>query len=78
MPHATDLDLTAKEVAELASTDALAAFFTKLGYDTAERTLLTPEAVGLTGESAAAIKKIELLSEDAEQFYESFSLSQRP
>ncbi len=68
MPHPTDLDLTAKEVAELASPDAITAFLTKLGYDTADRTLLTPESVGLAGESASAIKRIELLSEDPERF----------
>ena len=37
MPHTTDLDLTAKEVAELASPDAITAFLAKLGYDTADR-----------------------------------------
>ena len=61
MPHTTDLDLTAKEVTELASPDAITAFLAKLGYDTADRTLLSPEAVGLSGESASAIKRIELL-----------------
>jgi hypothetical protein len=66
--HTTDVDLTAKEVAELTSPDAVTAFLGKLGYDTARRALLTPEAVGLSGESASAIKRIELLSEDPEQF----------
>jgi hypothetical protein len=64
----TDLDLTAKEVTELASPDAITAFVAKLGYDTSKRTTLTPESIGLSGESAAAIKRIELLSEDHEQF----------
>ncbi len=68
MPHTTDLDLTAKEVTELASPDAITAFLAKLGYDTADRTPLSPEAVGLSGESASAIKTIELLSEDPEKF----------
>jgi len=58
VPHTTDLDLTAKEVTELASPDAITAFLTKLGYDTADRTALSPDAVGLSGESASAIKKI--------------------
>jgi hypothetical protein len=66
--HTTDLDLTGKEVVELASPDAIAAFLVKLGYDTSDRALLSPEAVGLSGESASAIKRIELLSEDPEQF----------
>jgi hypothetical protein len=69
VPHTTDLDLTAKEVVDLASPDALVGFLAKLGYDTADRKLLSPEAVGLAGESAAAIKRIELLSEDPEQFF---------
>src|SRR5437588_7926958 len=68
VPHATDIDLTSREVVELASPAALTAFLAKLGYDTADRALLSPEAVGLSGESASAIKRIELLSEDPEQF----------
>jgi hypothetical protein len=68
VPHATDLDVTPKEIIGLASPDALTAFLAKLGYDTADRTLLSPEAVGLSGDSANAIKRIELLSEDPEQF----------
>lgn len=36
MPHRTDLDLTAKEVSELTSPDAITALLTKLGYDTAQ------------------------------------------
>ena len=55
MAHTTDLDLTAKEVTELASPDAITAFLAKLGYDTADRTVLSPEAVGLSSESAIAI-----------------------
>ena len=68
MPHATDLDLTSRDVAELASPDRVAAFFAKLGYDTARRATLSPEAIGLSGETANAIKRIETLSEDHEHF----------
>lgn len=68
MPLATDLDIVAKDVLDLASADAIAAFLAKLGYDTSDRTPLSPEAVGLSGESASVIKKIELLSEDPEGF----------
>src|SRR5262245_31808704 len=46
----------------------MAAFLARLGYDTSGRALLSPEALGLSGESASAIKKIELLSEDSEGF----------
>jgi hypothetical protein len=67
--HTTDIDLTAKDVTELASPDAITAFLTKIGYDTADRTALSPEAIGLSGESASAVKKIELLSEDPEHFF---------
>jgi len=52
VPHATDIDLAAKEVVELASPDAITAFLAKLGYDTADRALLSPAVVGLSGESA--------------------------
>jgi hypothetical protein len=68
VPHTTDLDLTPKEVVGLASPDAIASFLAWLGYDTDDRAVLSPEAVGLSGESASAIKRIELLSEDPEQF----------
>jgi hypothetical protein len=68
VPHTTDIDLTAKDVAELASPDAITALLAKLGYDTADRTTLSPEAVGLAGDSASAIKRIELLSEDPDKF----------
>ena len=62
------IDLTAKEITELATPDAITAFLAKLGYDTSKRIALTPESIGLSGEAANAIKKIELLSEDPEQF----------
>jgi hypothetical protein len=68
VPHATDLDLSPRDVAELASPDAIATFFAKLGYSTAGRTTLSPEAIGLSGETANAIKRIETLSEDPEHF----------
>lgn len=73
MPHTTDVDLTPREIGDLASADALAAFLTKLGYDTDKRTLLSPEAVGLSGESASAIKRIGLLSEDPERLLRGFA-----
>jgi len=68
VPHVTDLDLSPRDVAELASPDAITAFFAKLGYDTAGRATLSPEAIGLSGETAGAVKRIETLSEDPEQF----------
>ena len=64
----TDLNITAKDVGGLASADAVAGFLTRLGYNTDARTALTAESIGLSGDSAAAIQSIELLSEDSEGF----------
>jgi hypothetical protein len=68
MPHPTDANLTPKDLQGLTSADALAAFFTSLGYDTSSRKSLTPESIGLSGESAAPVQSIEVLSEDPEGF----------
>jgi hypothetical protein len=65
---ATDIDLAGKDIGELTSPDAFTALLARLGYRTSARTHLTPESIGLAGESAAAFKKIELLSEDEEGF----------
>lgn len=68
MAHVTDLNLTPKDLQGITSADALAAFLTALGYDTGNRKSLTPESIGLSGESAAPVRAIEVLSEDAEGF----------
>jgi hypothetical protein len=62
-----DVDITAQDVASLASADALAAFFQRLGYDTAKRAKLFPEAIGLA-DPDGALRHLELLSEDPEGF----------
>ena len=62
-----DVDLTAQEIAGLTSTDALAAFVQRLGYDTGKRTALSPESIGLN-DADKAFRTIELLSEDPEGF----------
>src|SRR4051794_9883471 len=67
--HATDLDITGKDIGTLSSPDALTAFLARLGYQTKARTRLTPESIGLAGESASNFRKIELLSEDDEGFF---------
>lgn len=67
-PNKTDIDLTTRDVVDLSSPDAIAALLAKLGYNTGSRAILTPEAVGLSGDSASAVKRIELLSEDPEGF----------
>src|SRR5689334_569270 len=59
----TDLDLTPRDITDLASPDAIMSFLHKLGYETNGRAALTPESVGLAGDSANAVKRIELLSE---------------
>ena len=64
----TDVQLTGRDISNLASADATAAFLNSLGYDTGGRTRLTAEAIGLSGESAAPIRSIELMSEDQEGF----------
>ena len=64
----TDLDLTTKDLAGLTSADALAAFLSRLGYDTSRRTVLTPTSLGLSGDTATSIRSIELLSEDEDRF----------
>ena len=64
----TDLDLTTRDLAGLTSPDALAAFLSRLGYDTSRRTVLTPSSLGLSGDTATSIRSIELLSEDEDGF----------
>jgi len=64
----TDANLTAKDVSHLTSSDGIAAFLATLGYDTGSRTRLSPEAIGLSGESASAVTGIAVLSEAPEGF----------
>jgi hypothetical protein len=68
LAHETDLNLGSGDISGLTSPDALGGILTRLGYQTASRAELTPEAIGLAGDSAAAVKRLELLSEDAEGF----------
>ena len=59
-----DCELTAKDVQDLASADAVAAFFAKLGYNTDARTQQTLANLGITAEGAARpINRIELLAD---------------
>ncbi len=64
VPYATDLELSAKDVSSLSSADAVAGFFTTLGYPTGVRQQLTPSALGLTGDTAQAVRAVELLAAD--------------
>lgn len=66
--RSTDVEVTPQRISNLTSADAVAAFFAELGYDTERRAELTPESIGLAGDSAAAVRSIEVLSEDSEEF----------
>lgn len=68
MQLTADIDLTIKDIAGLASLDAVAGFLARLGYPTDRREELSAAALGLPPETADAIRKIELLAEDAERF----------
>ena len=61
--HVTDLNLAALDISKLASADAIAGLLASLGYPTDARKSLTAQAIGLAGDSAAAIRAIEMLSE---------------
>ena len=59
-----DADLSEREVQELSSADALAAFFARLGYDTNARTVQTPGNLGIGTEGTLRpIKRIELIAD---------------
>ena len=68
MAPQTDLNLTVKDISRITSADTVAAFLSNLGYDTGNRKPLTPEAIGLSGDSAAAIRYLEVMAEDSEGF----------
>ena len=68
MPLNSDIDLKTEDISRLASLDALAAFFTRLGYPTDRRGEQPATALGLPPETAEAIRKMELLAADDEQF----------
>lgn len=69
MQRAADIDLTTKDIAGLASPDAVAAFLARLGYPTDRREELSAAALGLPPETADAIRKMELLADDDERFF---------
>ncbi|TWT40539.1 N-6 DNA Methylase [Phycisphaerae bacterium RAS1] len=69
MQLTADIDLTTKDIAGLASLDAVAGFLARLGYPTDRRAELSATALGLPPDTADAIRKIELLAEDAERFF---------
>ena len=63
-----DINLTTKDIQDLSTADAIAAFFSKLGYNTNARTPQTPENLGISSDAALkSIKSIELIA-DQENF----------
>lgn len=63
MPYVADMDLPSADVGALSSVDALAGFLTKLGYPKGCRKELTASALDLKGDTAQAIRSMELLAE---------------
>ena len=70
MPLQTAFDLTAKDIGGLPSPDAVAGFFTRLGYPTGCRKELTPASAGLTGDTAQAVASVELTTDDPDSTHE--------
>src|SRR2546425_11976240 len=60
--HSFDIELTRQDIQDLYSLDAIAAFFTKLGYNTASRTPQTAANLAIADAVAREINKIELLA----------------
>jgi hypothetical protein len=59
-----DIDLAASDVQALNGTDAIAALFARLGYNTDTRTLQTPANLGMTADGMVRpIKRIELIAD---------------
>lgn len=62
-PLPLDVEISAADVAGLASADALAGLFTRLGYDSSTRTVQTPANLGSTAEGTVRqIGRIEQLA----------------
>ena len=68
-PHITDVDLSPHDIQALNGADAVAAFFARLGYNTAARTLQTANNLGITAEGTTRpIKRIELIADQEALF----------
>lgn len=64
-----DAELGLHDIQEINSADALAAFFTRLGYNTAPRISQPPGNLGITAEGTTrTIKKIELIADQENLF----------
>lgn len=69
MAFATDIDLSIKDIGALSSPEAIAGFFNRLGYSTGCRKELTATSLGLTGDTAQVVNRIELIAADADDFF---------
>ena len=62
--HTFDIDLSPRDIQSLSSSDAIAAFFARLGYKTDARTNQTAGNLGITAEGTVRpIRKIELIAD---------------
>ena len=68
MAHTIDLDLDAKDIGGLSSADAMAGLLTKLGYPTGVRKPLTASSLGVSADTERAIRSVELMAADREDF----------
>lgn len=60
-----DIEITAGNILDLSSPDGVAAFFSRLGYDTDRRTKQIPEYLGITASSTLRdIRHIELIADE--------------
>jgi hypothetical protein len=66
--HSFDIELTAQDLQGLHNSDAVTALFTRLGYDTAGRTMQTPSNLGIPEGVARPIKRIELIADHQKLF----------
>jgi hypothetical protein len=65
VPLPLDRDLTTRDVQGLANGDAVATFFTSLGYDTSARLRQTTAAMGITAESVRTkVQRIERIASE--------------
>ena len=59
---ATDYDLKQSELQQIANADALVGLFTALGYNTSQRIVQTPEAMGFPEGLAREVVRMERVS----------------
>jgi hypothetical protein len=57
-----DVDISLGDIQSVSNADALAAFFSRLRYDTSIRTVQTPANLSLSESVAQPIKRIELVA----------------